>query len=53
MKYIRLIGDFEKNQLFMGLLYISLSFFGDSIWCSKATENPGVHDGKTKSFPNI
>jgi hypothetical protein len=30
-KYIILIGDFEKNLLFMGLLYISLSFFGNPV----------------------
>jgi hypothetical protein len=30
-KYIISIGKFEGNALLMGLLYISLSFFGDSI----------------------
>jgi hypothetical protein len=30
-KYIILIGKFERNTLFIGFLYITLSFFGDSV----------------------
>jgi hypothetical protein len=30
-KYIRLIGEFNRNALFMGFLFIPVSFIGNSV----------------------
>jgi hypothetical protein len=47
-KYIILIGKFERNALLMGFLYISVTFFGDSVMdCQESfVLNTITQDGK-------
>ena len=53
MKYIILIGEFEMKVMFMGFLYISVSFIGEFVIDSEKTSMTKKHKlAKTKNFPN-